>query len=397
VHPDRTTTSCLLLGPLVAWTCSLSILAAAADARSGVIAAEAAQTFPSEPVWTVEISATPTGSPVAAGDRLFLPLQSGVSARRLTDGTEIWNAAVAIAGTLAASADRVVVPTKDELRVLAAATGEVIWTARVGPLTAPPLLHEDTLVVAAGEQLALYNAADGSQLWSREIGVVAQRPALADKRLYVPVADGRVLKVDLASGVDIWEAQVGINPTEPLVHGDRVFVGTASKYFWSLALNTGKDAWGTRIGASVIGAAATDGTRVYVVALDNLIRAYDRKNGAWRWKKDLRYRPSAGPTVVGRTVSAPGGFKRLQAFDVATGAPGSHLTLAEDFVSVPVFVQAPEGGPTKIVVLSGGLKNMWKLTLAGPPPPAPPTLPIGAVTVLPGTVVPRGALPVPRG
>ena len=34
------------------------------------------------------------------------------------------------------------------------------------------------------------------------------------------------------------------------------------------------------VGAAVIGRAAADDTHVYFVALDNLLRAHDRKNGA---------------------------------------------------------------------------------------------------------------------
>jgi outer membrane protein assembly factor BamB len=387
VHRDRTTTSCLLLGSLVAWTCSLSVITAPIDARAR---AQALQAFPSDPVWTVDISATPVGSPVAAGDRLFVPLQSGISALRLNDGGEIWSASVELAGGLAASGDYLVVPCKGELRTLRGATGELAWSEAIGPLTAPPLLEGDFLLVVVGEQLLSFKVADGTRNWTREVGPVTERPAVSDRRLFVPIRDGRLLALDLASGEPVWEAEVGINPTEPLVHGDRVFVGTAAKRFHSLVLETGREDWVWRVPATVIGPAVSDGTRVYFAALDNLLYALDRKNGALRWKKDLNYRPSAGPTIVGATVSAPGQFPRMRAFDAATGAPGSQLVLSESLVAVPAFIASADGGPTRLAALFGGLKNVWKLTLAGPPPPPPPDLPIGPVTVLPGSVVPLG-------
>jgi outer membrane protein assembly factor BamB len=387
VHRDRTTTSCLLIGPLVAWALSLSTFI---DAQSTAVK-QTSQVFPSDPVWTVDVSARPVGSPVAAADRLFLPLQSGISARRLSDGGEIWAAKVEVAGPLAASADRLVVPSKGELLVLDAATGEVAWSEHVGPLTAPPLVRGESVYVAIGEQLTSYNIADGSKKWASDVGLVEQRPAATGTHVYVPVSDGRVIALVVETGEHIWEFDAGIKPTEPLVYGDRVFVGSAAKEFCSIRIRDGTEDWCFRVGAGIIGSAVADESHVYYVALDNLLRAHDRGNGALRWKKDLRYRPSAGPTLVGTTVSAPGRFRQLQAFQTATGAPDGQLTLPEALVAVPVFIEPENGQPTRLAALAGGLPNLWKLTLAGPPPPAPPTLPVGPVTVLPGLAVPLAA------
>lgn len=397
MHRERTTASCLLLATLAAATVSMSGLTAPLDARATVNTSAASQNFPSETLWAVDISSTPVGSPVAAGDRVFIPLQSGVEARQLRDGSAIWSQMIELGGALAASADRVVAPTARDVRVLDAATGAEVWTAPIGPLTAPPFVKQDIVILAANEQLAAYDAADGSVRWTREVGRVEHRPAIAGARLYVPVSDGRLLALELASGEPAWEAQLGIGPTEPLVDEDRLFVGTSDKSFVSLALKTGKENWRQRVGGTVIGPAAVDARHVYVVALDNLMRAYDRRNGARRWKQDLNYRPSAGPIVVGTTVGGPGRFQRLLTFDAATGAAGPPLALTDPIVGVPEFIPAEPPGAARLVAISGGLKNQWKLTLLISPPPAPPKLPVGPVTVLPGLVVPRGTLTVPPG
>jgi outer membrane protein assembly factor BamB len=390
---DRTTTSCVIVGPLVA---CLTFSFAPLDAR-GSSPSNGEQVFPSDIRWTVEISARPVGAPVAAGDWLFVPLQSGVSARRVSDGGEVWNAKVEIAGALAASTDRVIVPAKGEIVALVAATGEVVWRERSDPLTAPPLLHGESLFTAVGEQLTSYNVVDGTKRWTQELGVIDQRPVVAGTRIYVSVSDGRLVALMLESGDAIWELDVGIKPTEPLVVGDRVYVGSAAKRFCSIHAQNGKEDWCFPVGAAVVGSAVADSSRVYFVALDNLLRAHDLRNGALRWKKDLRYRPEAGPSLVGNSIAAPGRSSHLRSFNTATGDPGDQLTLANDIVAPPVFIVSPDGGPTRLAAVFGGLQNLWKLALAGPPPPPPPKLPVGPVTVLPGLVVPLGARQTPPG
>ena len=51
--------------------------------------AQAIQVFPTAVIWRVEVKSQPIAPLVASADRVFLALQSGVSAHRLTDGGEI--------------------------------------------------------------------------------------------------------------------------------------------------------------------------------------------------------------------------------------------------------------------------------------------------------------------
>ena len=381
---DRTTTSCLALAALVAWTCSLPVFTAPIDAQA---TAAAGPSFPSEPIWTVDLQATPVGAPLASSDHVFVPLQGSLSARRLADGGEAWLAKLELAGVPAASPDYLIVPAKESLQILRAASGEVVWSERTPAVTAQPLVAGGQLIVATGDTLTSYALADGAKSWTREVGPMDQRPAAADDQLYVPVTDGRLLALNLGTGETIWEADPGINPTEPLIHGDRVYVGTSAKRFVCLTRKTGKEDWAKRVAATVVGPAVTDGTRVYFVALDNLLYALDAGHGALRWKKDLNYRPSAGPTLVGSTIAVPGRFTRMLSFAAVNGAAASPLALTDPLVYAPVFVSATDKTSTRLAVLSGNLENVWKLTLAGPPPPPLPKLTVGPVTVMPGTPV----------
>jgi outer membrane protein assembly factor BamB len=367
----------------------------AVDVRSAANG-DPSQNFPSTPLWTVPVSAKPVGSPVAAGDRLFVPLQSEVSARRLADGGEIWNVKLDVDGPLAVSSDRLVVTSKGVVRALNVATGEAVWSDSPGPVTAPALVHEHVLLIAVGEQLIAYNVTDGTKLWTSDVGVVEQRPALKDGRVYVPTADGRLVALEVSSGKPVWEYHVGIKPSEPLAYGDRVLIGSARKHFCSVKALDGEEDWCALVGAVVIGGAVADTARVYFVAFDNLLYARDRRNGALRWKADLGYRPSGGPALVGTTVSAPGKSARLQGFDVATGKPAGQLTLAEELAAVPAFIVSPDS-PPRLAALAGGLQNQWTLTLAVPAPPGPPSPRVEPLTALPGLAVPVGAPPTRPG
>jgi len=347
------------------------------------------------------VKALPVAPPVSAAGRLFLALQSGVFAHRLDDGAEVWHkASLEVDGPMAASDERLVVAVKGELRGLDASTGAVVWTDETAPLTAPPLVHGEWLFIASGEQVICYRVADGARVWARETGAVEQRVAVEGTRVYVPAADGRLIALDLASGEPAWEFDIGINPTEPLVYGGRVFVGSGAKRFCSLFVESGRkrrDDWCSSVGATIIGRPAADETHVYFTALDNLLRAHDRKNGAYRWKKDLRYRPSAGPLLVGASIAVPGSVPRVDVFETDKGTSTMQLTLATKLVTAPLLIDASDGAPARIAGVTGGLANVWNVTLAGPAPPAVPSLPIAPLTELPGSVIPIGKPPVPPG
>jgi outer membrane protein assembly factor BamB len=376
------------------WIVASLVLATTTVAGQPPVPADTAQAFPTAPIWTIEVAAAPVAPPVASTDQLFLALKSGVSARRLTDGTEVWTSALEVDGPMAASDTCVVLPVKGELHVLDAATGVVIWTKRPGPLTAPPLLHGEWLVVASGESVTGLRVSDGATMWQRETGAVEQRPAVDGTRVYVPAADGRVIALELATGEPAWEFDVGIKPTEPLVYGDRLFVGAAAKHFCSVHLQTGKEAWCQAVGATVAGRPAADATHVYFVAYDNLLRALDRRNGALRWRKDLRYRPSSGPLLVGASLAAPGPVPRLQVFEAQRGTPTTHLTLTPALAAAPLLIEATADRPARFAAVTGGLANVWTVTLAGPPPPGPPPIPVAPLTVLPGLAIPIGGPPI---
>jgi outer membrane protein assembly factor BamB len=343
-----------------------------------------ASLFPSEITWSVDLGAPPLAPPVVAGGRVFLALQPGVlAARSLIDGHELWVTPVAVEGTLVASSTIVLVPTRGALHAVRAATGHTAWVAPSDPLTAAPLMVGGWLFAATQGQLTAYRVTDGARVWSRSFAPVDQRPTAEATTLYVSTVDGRVVALDVASGKTIWEAVVGSKPTEPLALPDRVYVGTAERDFVCLKADTGKEDWRAYIGAPLRGAPTSDARHVYVVSMDNLLRALHRTNGARRWQMDLRYRPLAGPVVMGTAVIVPGITPELRAFDAISGAPAGKLVLPNAAPMQPAFV-ASEGGGGMIFTVTGSPEGRWTLSAAAPPLP---TIPAAPLTELPGTVV----------
>jgi outer membrane protein assembly factor BamB len=287
---------------------------------------------------------------------------------------------------MTAAGDRIVAQGKDSVVALAAATGKVLWSVDVGQVTAPLLARDGWVLVAAGEQLSAVRLSDGAKVWDQKLGRIEQRPAIDGDRLYAPVADGRLVALDLTTGAVQWERQLIGAPTEPFALAERIYLG-AGRNFVCIRARDGAVHWdwGT-IGAPIVGAPAADANNVFMVAMDNLVRAMDRVNGNGRWKADLGHRPDAGPTVTGHTVAVPGRAAAIRGFDATTGKPAVSLKLPDQMVVQPTFFIGPDGRQM-LAAVTANLKGENTLTVAGS---VLPSLPLVPLTLLPGSEVKPG-------
>ena len=156
--------------------------------------------------------------------------------------------------------------------------------------------------------------------------------------------------------------------------GNRVYAGASDRQLYCLDAGSGEILWQQRLGGAPRGSAAADGTRVFIVSLDNLVRAYDLRNGNQRWQHGLKHRPATGTVALGRTVLVASAVSaEIWAWGAESGKPaGSIITPAEPAVP-PAFVDRGAEGAF-VFVVSGGLANHWQLTLlatAGDPPLVP--------------------------
>jgi outer membrane protein assembly factor BamB len=238
-------------------------------------------------------------------------------------------------------------------------------------------------------------ASDGVVMWRKHLGPVEFQPALDGDLMIVSVTDGRVVALDVRDGTVRWDQPVGSSPTAPFVVGGRVYVGTEGKIFLTLHASSGREESRWSVGALLRGRAVVDDHHVYFAAMDNLLWAIDRKDSAIEWRKGLKYRPTAGPVLVGRVVVVPGYETALPAFNPADGVEAGVIGFPTRLSAMPVLAIGADGTAYALSI-TAGLDNKWMLTMMGPAPP--PALTLEPLTAVPGAVVPMtlqelGALP----
>jgi len=247
-----------------------------------------------------------------------------ITARDLETGAARWRVDAPTAFAPAVGGDLVYVVVPDGVLALAASTGAVKWQrALPGRVAAPPYWDTGWLILSFdGGDVAAFRGADGELVWRAALGAVAHvPPAPALDNLYLGLEDGRIVALALASGELVWTRPAEGRATGVTALDDQVLVGTSAGMLWSLDPRSGRVRWRWRTGAAVVAAAAADETRIYVVAYDHILRAFDRRRGNLRWRRALPHRPAGAPVVVGGSVLVPSLSTELAGYDAVTGVP----------------------------------------------------------------------------
>lgn len=273
--------------------------------------------------WVTSFKEPPAASPGFDLTGAYVPLKSGeLVAVDLDRGTIRWRLDVATAFTPATGEGLVFTITEEMIEARDAQTGATKWRAPLPGGAAAPLYWDTGWLLAsttAGD-LAAFRASDGKLVWRRQLGaplIGAPGPAL--DRLFLPLADNRVVSVLLNTGEDVWERKFDAAITSLLALDDQLIVGTAQKHVLSLDLMRGGQRWRWRIGGDIAGLPAADDKRIYFASRDNMLRAVDRKSGNLRWQTGLSSRPAGGPLRLSDTVLMPLVSNQIIGFDPATG------------------------------------------------------------------------------
>lgn len=277
--------------------------------------------------WSIDLPAQASAGAAMDADRVFVPTEDGhlVAIDRET-GATVWT--VELATTLAPlrSGPVLVTSAADAIAGLDPATGARRWTTptEAGPARAVGLSPDGQTVVVVGRtRIQALRADTGARTWQRDIVTTADGMFVACDRdaAYVATGGGRIVSVSMQDGGGRWDRELPGTLSQPAVVAGRVFIGSSANAFHAIDAATGKLEWTWRTGGDVVGAAFHE-SLVYVIGLDNVLKALNRGNGHQRWKQALTTRPVAPPVVVPGHVIVAGIDPALASFDALTGAVG---------------------------------------------------------------------------
>ena len=283
--------------------------------------------------WKQSTGASSAGinsSAAVSGGRVFVGSDDGNLYAFSTGGSRLWSKSVG--GSVRSSpavANGMVYVGGDSGVVQARRVrdGGLVWSHRFGKsVTSSPLTAEGRVYIGSRDgTFAALNAQTGHVVWKRSVWAVWDGAAYRGDTVYVASDQSRVWAFDADTGASRWVRPVrGRARGTPAVTDGRVFVGTDSGLLYALNRKTGGVLWSSAVVAPGKGyvrsaPAVTQGVVVVSVGMtttpmDGKLRAYDVRNGAYRWTGEMGdYSTSSAAVVNGMFVV--GSFDhRLYAF-----------------------------------------------------------------------------------
>lgn len=291
--------------------------------------------------WVAAFDSPPAAAPGFDATTAYVPLQGGqLVAVNLDRGTVRWHIDAPTTFTPATGDGLVFIVSDHDIEARDADSGASRWRTPLPGGVAVPLYWDTGWLIAsttAGD-LAALRATDGTLVWRRQLGApLSGRPGPALDRLYLPLADNRVVAVLLASGDTVWTKTLTARVTALLALDDQLVFGTAAKKLVSVDLARGRERWTWAVGGDVSGTPAADDKRIYYAARDNVLRAIDRGSGNLKWKATLPSRPAGGPLRLPDALLMPLVSSEILGFDPETGAPTVTVRAAGEIGAQPHF------------------------------------------------------------
>ena len=292
--------------------------------------------------WVTAFETPPAATPGFDATTAYVPLKGGqLVAVDLDRGTVRWRLDVATALTPATGDGLVFTASEQMIEARDAATGESRWRAPLPGGAAAPLYWDTGWLLAsttAGD-LAAFRATDGTLVWRRQLGApLISTPGPALDRLFLPLADNRLIAVQLLNGQTVWELKLKAPANAVFALDDQLVFGTADKFLISVNLKRGDERWRWRLGGDMAGVPTADDKRIYIASRDNIVRALDRKSGNLKWKADLAARPAGGPLRLNDLLVMPLVSSQIVGFDPESGKPTATATAAGE-IGVQPYVR----------------------------------------------------------
>jgi outer membrane protein assembly factor BamB len=348
--------------------CSVLALALIVCASVSAGGAPPASPFPVHTVWTLPLTNGLVAPPAFAGNQAYVPVgpdDPHLAAIDLSTGRLRWLVQADVRSRPASGNGHVYIVEPGAITALHDADGSRDWRLALVEALAVPLMSDRGSLIAATQSGSILNlrASDGQLIWRRDLGAPLHAPpALADNRVYLPAADGRIVALQLATGAPVWERQLGGAPNDLLVLHDRLYAGSQDHFLYCLDVTHGAIAWKFPTGGEVIGLPIVDERRVYVVSLDNVLRALNKKSGSQEWKRPLPLRPTRGPFRIVDDIFVSGIGPTIHVYRAKDGQAAGDIPAGATAALAPALVDASHA---LIVVVTDDLAKGVSITAFG--------------------------------
>lgn len=164
------------------------------------------------------------------------------------------------------------------------------------------------------------------QLWRQSVGKVdfPQAMAVHGDTVTVASSDGSVLAVEVQSGREVWRVNVG-GPLSAGVGGDGRTAAVVTRDGVLVVIENGAVKWRKTLGVRVSTPPLIAGDRVFVLAVDRSVQAFDGQTGQKLWQYLRPGDPLAlsqtGVVAAYRNTLVVGQGPRLAGLDPAQAAP----------------------------------------------------------------------------
>ena len=146
------------------------------------------------------------------------------------------------------------------------------------------------------------------QIWSARVGEVtfALQAVVSGETVVVASTDGTVAALDARSGRDLWRTNIG-TPIAAGVGSDGKLAAVVSRANEVVALDSGREIWRQKLTAQAFSSPFVAGGRVFVLAADRSVSAFDGQTGRKLWSQQrpsepLVLRQSGVMLAVGDTL-----------------------------------------------------------------------------------------------
>jgi outer membrane protein assembly factor BamB len=282
-------------------------------------------------VWYLKPQFTPTPDytqppPLAFEDRLYYADRPNeILALDAQNGRSIWRAELkspvrhgerpALSTGLGAGNGLIVAGTRQGyLIALDLASGAHRWDAQLSSEVTAPAVVSGAIVLARTDDGRIHAlaATDGHVLWSYSSTVPplslhgAARLLVDRGKVYVGLANGKLVALNLATGEEIWEVAVGepqgrseferlvdVN-ADPVLIDDVLYAAAYQARIVAIATTSGRIQWSRDV--STYQGLLIEGDTLYAATDQGAVVAINRANGAVVWRQDQ---------LVGRRLTAP--------------------------------------------------------------------------------------------